>query len=561
MPTSYLLPEYPGLHMLDVSEIDDGLVFTVESTHPTAVCPLCQHISGKVHSQYARSVMDLPSADRKVQLHLNVRRFFCHNPVCQRVTFAERLGKAIVAYARRTTRLLEVLQKMALELSGEGAARLSKTLKMPSSGDSFLALLRKQAIPKFEEPQVVGIDDFAFRKGKTYGTIVVDLERHQPIELLPDRKAQTVADWLELHPHIEVVSRDRASSYAEAARRAAPQATQVADRWHLIKNISDYLKTFFDRKQLWKLKLPQPHPNSATSVEGITELTEGKIDSELNNSNLVDRITKERTTKSRPLARITRQEQISKVIREKRLKRYEEVIFLSKQGFSKRQLAQKTGLSRNTIRRYLRVGQFVEVVRSPQRRSKLKPYHSYLSHRFEQGVSNATLLWLEIKAKGFTGSVDTVRRFLLPLRTANDEHTNKTGSKPGKLASRQVSWWFTQPRDKLKVEEQDSLKWLLDQDEQYHKAYDLAQSFVEMVRNQQAEKYDSWIKSATKSKIMEMEGFARSLKSDEDAVLAGLKLQYSNGQVEGQNNRLKYLKRQRFGRAKFDLLRIQVLAS
>lgn len=138
MSLTFLLPNYPGLHLTDLSETENTLFFTIDSTYPTAICPLWRQISSKVHSRYSRSVLDLPSADHKVKLHLNVRRFFCHNPVCKRVTFAERLGQAIVAYARRTTRLLEVLQKMALELSGEGAARLSKTLKMPAGGDSFL---------------------------------------------------------------------------------------------------------------------------------------------------------------------------------------------------------------------------------------------------------------------------------------------------------------------------------------------------------------------------------------------------------------------------------------
>lgn len=405
MSSSFLLPNYPGLQITELSKKDETLFFTIDSTHPTSICPLCQQSSSKVHSRYSRSVLDLPNADHKVKLHLNVRRFFCHNPVCKRVTFAERLGQAIVAYARFTSRLLEVFQKMALELSGEGAARLSKTLKIPAQGDNFLKLVRKMPTPPFIEPKVVGIDDFAFKKGQRYGTIVVDLERHQPIELLPDRTTETVAGWLRLHPGVEIVSRDRASAYAEAARRGAPQAVQIADRWHLIKNISDHVKIFFDRKQLWRLKPPtsQPQPNQQSTITpGSKHLSEPKS-----------------VQIQRQVKKSTKQADISSLKRERRLNRFEQVIALYKQGYSKRQLAEKTGLSRNTVRHYLHVGQFPEITRSRVQRSKLKPYHPYLSQRFEQGISNASLLWVEIKAKGFTGSVDGVRRFLAPLRQPN----------------------------------------------------------------------------------------------------------------------------------------------
>ena len=240
---------------------------------------------------------------------------------------------------------------------------------------------------------------------------------------------------------------------------------------------------------------------------------------------------------------------------------------LYEQGYSRRQLAEKTRLSRNTVRHYLQVGHFPEITRSREQRSKLKPFHPYLSQRYEQGISNASLLWVEIRAKGFTGSVDLVRRFLSPLRPTNPlpnpvgvESITQVG-RFKKLSSRQGAWWFTRPQADLKEEEQATLRWLLSQDEQYLTMYGLVQGFVEMVRSQQATVLESWLRTAESSKIKEIVGFARSLKSDYGAVLASLQLSISNGQVEGQISRLKYLKRQRFGRAKFDLLRIQVLAS
>ena len=224
----------PGCRVEQITREDpDLLSITAKGARPGGRCPDCGQASRAVHSRYRRRPADLPSLGRAVRVDLRLRRFYCRNAACPRRTFAERLPELIRPHARRTGRLAQAQARVGAALGGEGSARLLQHLAMPASADTVLRLIRNLPLPEPEPPRAVGVDDWALRKGRTYGTIVVDLDRRRVLDLLPDRTAETLADWLRGQPQITVVARDRSTEYARGIGLGAPGATQVADRWRV----------------------------------------------------------------------------------------------------------------------------------------------------------------------------------------------------------------------------------------------------------------------------------------------------------------------------------------
>src|SRR5512135_3007760 len=249
MEVSPFLPLSDGLHIERVMESTDRLLVHVACGSAGVCCPLCGTAAHRMHSRYSRRVADLPCAGRQVTLLLTVRKFFCPNPTCLRKIFAEQFPDLVQAYARFTNRLREALLALGLATCGELTSRLAPKLGMTVKPTTLLRRLQAVAVSPVETVRLLGVDDFAWKKGQTYGTILVDLELHRPIELLPDRLEETLEAWLRAHPEIEMASRDRAGAYAEAAKKGAPQAQQVADRYHLLVNLRDALKKLMARKQ------------------------------------------------------------------------------------------------------------------------------------------------------------------------------------------------------------------------------------------------------------------------------------------------------------------------
>lgn len=265
-----LLPDLPGLSIHQITRTEGVITVLAHSQTTCASCPSCGHLSSQVHSRYQRTLADLPWSGRSVRLVIQVHRFFCKHPGCARTTFAEALPALASRSARRTTRLKEVLERLGLALGGEAAARLTAILGMRSSPDTLLRLLRRLPDDPVEPPRVVSLDDWAWRRGHRYGTIICDLERHRRLDVLPDRDATAVAAWLKRYPSIEIMSRDRSDTYATAAKLGAPQAIQVTDKWHLLKNLSEALQRCLShhlttsRKQQTKV-LVETVPTSASS--------------------------------------------------------------------------------------------------------------------------------------------------------------------------------------------------------------------------------------------------------------------------------------------------------
>jgi transposase len=237
-----LVPSAPGLRVDEVRQTDTGIVIAMTSTHATAHCPRCRSASRRVRSCYQRTLADLPWSSCVITLLLTVRKFACDVAACPQRIFVERLPTVTVPYARRTNRLTDVVRAIAFATGGAGGQRLLERIGMPGSGTTLLRLIRRTPVLAGHTPRVLGIDDWARRKGQTYGTILVDLERHRPVDLLPERDATLVARWLQAHPGVKIISRDRGSTYVDGATLGVPDAVQVADRWHLLHNLADALE-------------------------------------------------------------------------------------------------------------------------------------------------------------------------------------------------------------------------------------------------------------------------------------------------------------------------------
>jgi transposase len=486
-------------------------------------------------------LLDLPWQGNAVRIEITSRRFFCDNRACERRIFTEPIPKVAARYARKTARLADALRELTFLVGGEAAARIAAAFGLLVSPDALLAAVKKTASPTFTTPRVLGVDDFAFRRGHRYGTILVDLERRRPIDLLPDREVDTLAAWLQGHPGIEIISRDRGGAYIEGATRGAPDAVQVADRFHLIKNLGDALERFILHQ------FGTVRTLAKTIGEEYVLLAEQKGDL----PNLCDPPTQ-------PLS--PAQQQVKQDRRARRLARYQEIKSLEAQGLGQREIARRTGMARNTVKRFLRREQFPEIAARPPRNGKMTPFAEYLRQRWRDGCCNAATLYEEIVAQGFTGSIDLVQRFVASWRT--QPRCRKSGRHPPPIVptSGHLAFVLMNP-DHPKVTEpmRAFVERLTGDNPVFAQAQALAIGFCRLIRERAVEGFAGWLEAVSSSAICELKGFAQGLLQDRAAVEAAMSSEWSNGQVEGQVNRLKFLKHSMYGRGGFDLLKARVL--
>ncbi len=415
-----------------------------------------------------------------------------------------------------------------------------------------MRLVKQAKLPTTSSPRVVGIDDWSWKRGLRYGTLICDLESNRPIDVLADRSVQTVSAWFEERPSVEIVSRDRSSEYAAAISKGAPQALQVADLWHIAKNLSESVQTLLAR---CRAEIRRGSQTQATP-EQEPEETEPVLE-------------EERRPARSPSVKLAQEGR-----RAQKLDRYEQVVELHQQGVKAADIASRVGIGERTVHRWLAHGSFPEARRRRRRPSLIDPYERYVFKWWQERHRNGSQLYKELKAQGYKGSSKAMYNYLATLRAPQ---SNSSKSSPWKsqerksvplspaplenFSARRATWLFVRQSDELDETQQKELALIRQASPSAEAAYRLVQAFMQMIREHTGHQLETWLSSVEESTLSEFKSFAKGIQQDKAAVLAGLTLPWSNGPLEGHVNRLKLIKRSMYGRAKLRLLRQRVLRS
>ena len=551
-----ILPDPEHLRLLGVVGDAEGIVATVAAMALTSVCPQCGYPSRRIHSHYVRRVADLPWQGIAFRLELHVRRFFCDRLECSQRIFTERLPGTVAPSARTTHRLRRLLQDVALALGGAAGTRLLGGFGIAGlrhgsariSRDTLLRVIRRMPLPTSSTLTIVGIDDFSLCRRHQGGTILVDLERHHVVDLLNDTSTTSAVAWLRTHPEIEVLSRDRGESYAEAARLAAPQAVHVADRWHLWHNLSEVTQAVLERhrhdlRTVAQALAADVSPQDSSPVAQATAPARAE------------------STTSPPEAVPSRPRQHL----------FEQTKQLAAQGWSGVRIARHLRLNRRTVRRYIVADQLPEKSRPPQTISSLAPYETYLLQRWATGCHIGVRLLAELHEQGYRGSLSSLYRAMNSLRLPRtwpqrqrEQHCAPPPSLPPTRrpkSPRQAMWLLVRRPELLTPEQETYRAQLCAVCADAAVIYPLVQRLGMLIREHRVADLDGWFLAAEETGIPEFVRFARSLRRDQAAVSEALTSRWSQGQTEGFITKLKLLKRSMYGRAKVDLLRLRLVVS
>ena len=536
MRTASLFPHLADVRIARAEILPAELIIEARPRTATARCPDCRRRSRHVHSRYTRKIADRPVGERRVTVHLRVRRFRCRTARCPRRTFAEQAPRLAARYARHSLPLHGRLQDLGLTLGGRPGARFAGRAGIRISRTTLLRRVRALPEMAITAPRVLGVDDFALRRGHRYGTILTDLERHRVIDVLPDRTADTFATWLTEHGQPQFICRDRGGDYASGARQGAPGATQIADRFHLARNSSDILERILARHPAaLRATVAEPAPAAdGDDTEPPPAIAAG-----------------------------------ADPRRRRRLDRYERVVALWRAGRSITAISRDVGLCRETVRKYVRAEGFPEW---PGRRTKLSAgtrHGTLLQTRWAAGCRDATVLWAELGDQGFTGSLRMVQRVVSRWRVEPGRRGRAAKRAPGNPvpaparlrppSARQAVWLLLRPVEGLEPAQLTMRARLLVAAVEVAAALPVVEEFRRMVHDRDHAALARWMQRAEASVVREIRAFAANLRRDLAAVEAALTHAWSSGQVEGQVTRIKLLKRAMYGRAKLDLLRKRVL--
>ncbi|WP_309225102.1 ISL3 family transposase [Salinispora sp. H7-4] len=477
-----------------------------------ARCGTCSSWSTTVHGRYVRRLADVRLGGHEVLVALTVRRFTCANTECGRRTFVEQVPGLTRRHARHTVVAAGDLEAVAAALGGRPGSRLAHRLAASVSRSTLIRMIRRMPDPPPVTPTVLGVDDVARRRGHRYATVLLDMHTRRPIDVLPDRTADTLAAWLRDHPGVQIICRDRGGSYADGARKGAPDAIQVADRWHLLKNLSDTIEKVIRGHR--RCLRTHTEPPSAPAAPADEPVAAGR-----------------RATNTR--------------------QRHAAVHALRAEGLSIKATARRLDMNLRTARKYAHAATAEALIgpNASSRPSVLAPFHSYLRQRLTDGIHQTADLHAEILARGYHGSLRVLRDWLT---------TNRTRPAPATAVrvppARRITAWIMRPGHKLTDDDHANLADARRRCPDLDTIASLARGFAALVRHQGTGQHlDAWIDRARHAGYPEIRGFATGLVSDRDAVVAALTQPWSSGPAEGQINRIKTIKRQMYGPANLDL--------
>lgn len=513
-------------------------------------CPRCAMPSWRVHGRYGRRLADAPVGITPVVIEFVVRRFKCTNAACPAVTFAEQVEGLTSPHARYTPLLRAVFTSIALVLAGRPGARLAIALGAQVAKDALLGLLRAMPEPANRLVRVLGVDDFALRKGNSYATLLVDLEARRPLDVLPGRDADPLAAWLADHLEVEIICRDRAGAYAEGSRTGAPQAMQVADGWHLWHNLGEAVeKTVGAHHPCIRAAVTAP---PVVEEPAETDLDVEELSDEIAPFVPPDGICDVLGQPRRLVARTT--------------ERYEAVQRLLAEAKSLAAIRRELSLDHGTVRRFARAGSLDELlVKAVNRTSILDPYKSYLHQRWREGCHNVPALHREVREMGFTGDIQSVRRYFRPFKKPHSSLPKSPPTPPPPVrpvpTPRRVARWIMTAPDRLSQADAVELKEIRAGCPELDAATRHVRDFATMMRDQQSSLLPGWMERVLADDLPALHSLVNGFHRDLDAVTAAFSTTWSSGQVEGQVTRVKLLKRMGYGRASLAVLRRRILLS
>jgi transposase len=548
MKTSITWSPAAGLNVVSVERGEQAWTVTVDSRQPT-FCPRCGTRSKSRHSTYWRTLRDLSAQGAPVIVNARLGRWRCRNQRCDRRIFTQRLPGLEAPFARRTARLAGIVRLLGHSAGGRPSERLMRRLGMPISDTTILTSLKEQASARSDNiaVHVAGIDDWAWRKGSNYGTIIVDLERRQVVDVLADRSAATTANWFKDHPDVEVVSRDRAGLYAEAAREGAPQAKQVADRFHLLQNFRETVE-----RQLGGYEAPIR--DTGINVSGNQAASPLPVRSDC------------------PSDAVTQKRLIRRGRQAVRQQLFGKIRALFEGGSSVGEIAHKLGLGRRRVERWVRRIDLPDRNTMASTPSTPAYFAVLLELRWAEGITKVRHLFAEIRHRGYTGSFSHLARFLAPWRSGEPSLEGDEQEEPAPVRMRTLdpmtgrvispltaAALCVKPRGQMTTRQAATVDALKAASAEFTAMRCLAMRFRGLLRGGMAEGLDAWLIDARASGIYAMQRFAKTIRQDLEAVRNGMSEPWSNGQTEGQINKLKTLKRAMYGRAGVELLRARMM--
>ncbi|MFE7076947.1 ISL3 family transposase [Streptomyces sp. NPDC057620] len=521
---------FDGVDEVDVEKVTAAfgtIDIVIKGRTTGATCPDCGCHSERVHGSYQRRLRDLPLGERSVVILLKVRRFVCDSRACPRRTFVEAFAWLTCPYSRFTTRLGRLLEHIGLALAGRAGARMAAQLGLGAGRMTLLRRVMALPDPQFTTPRVIGVDDFATRRGHSYATVITDGERHHPIDVLPGREAAPLAAWLRAHPGVAVICRDRAGAYAEGAALGVPAALQVADRFHILQNLNQAVEKCVAAHRDC-LRTAAPPPAHATDNTGIAEI------------DLPVTVV--------PAGR-----------RAERMRAHHALVHgLLSEGMGLRAIARHLGWGRHTVQRYARAARWQDMVTGRRTRSShLDIHQSYLQRRIDDtdGVITIKDLREELAARGHRVPYSSLRDWA----RSRLEWPDAPAPAAAAPSVRSVVGWITRHPETLAEDETTQLKAVLDVCSELDQTHALVRDFAQMLARRTGADLPDWISTAHAAHLPGVTGFAHGLTTDLEAVIAGLTVHWSSGGTEGAVNRVKKIKRQLYGRAGFELLRKMIL--